>query len=78
MLMNIFFLYCVVNSVLKGAPWREAWLRRYEKLHNVAVKRGAWQGVIWRAMARVFSFETRFFALFYTFSNRTYKYCVFY
>ena len=36
----------------QGAPWREAWSRRYEKPHNVAVRRGVWQGVIWRAMAR--------------------------
>nr|KAJ0218637.1 hypothetical protein LSAT_V11C300147090 [Lactuca sativa] len=40
-----------IGSVLKGVLWREAWLRHYEKLYNVAVRRNAWQGVIWCAMA---------------------------
>nr|KAJ0199190.1 hypothetical protein LSAT_V11C600302500 [Lactuca sativa] len=44
--------YTFISSVLKGAPWRKAWLRRYEKPHNVAVRSGAWEGVIWHAMAR--------------------------
>ena len=44
--------YKARHGARQGAPWREAWLRRYEKLHNVAVRRNAWQGVIWRAMAR--------------------------
>ena len=82
----IFFRSYIINfirtpSFLKGAPWRDAWLRRYEKHHNVAVRRGAWQGVIWCAMARYgvlwrvfFRLIHSFFSLCYVFSNRRYKY----
>ena len=36
----------VLVGVLKGTPGREARLRCYEKSHNVAVWRDAWQNMI--------------------------------